>query len=131
MERQGKSHRVLIVDDEPTIRLTLSHTLGAAGYDVATASSLESAREAMELGYFPVVITDLWLSGRRPMEGLEVLHHARKCCPKTGVIVMSVDVSEEFREKVRLLGASHCYEKPFDIHEILGSVRNITDKVVQ
>jgi len=65
MERRGKIHRVLIVDHEPTIRLTLAHYLGAAGYDVATASCLGSARDALDLGYFPVVITDLRLGSVR------------------------------------------------------------------
>ena len=131
MDLQGKNNRVLIVDDEPAICLTLAYSLGAAGYDVATASSLGSARDALDRGYFPVVITDLCLSGRGPMEGLEVLRHARKGDSKTGVIVMSADVSEELREQVRLLGASHCYEKPYDIDEMLGSVREITDEVSQ
>lgn len=130
MDQRGKRHRILIVDDEPTICLTLAHSLGAAGYDVTTAQSLGTAREALDLGYFPVVITDLRLSGKGPMEGLEVLRHALQCCPGTGVIVMSVDLSEELREKVRVLGASHCHAKPFDHRDMLGSVREITNEVV-
>ena len=131
MNHQGKRHRVLIVDDEPTICLTLAHSLRAAGYDVATAHSLGSAREALDLGYFPVVITDLWLSSKGAMDGLEVLRHAIQCCPGTGVIIMSSDVSSELRKKALLLGASTCYEKPYDIGEMLGSVRKITDAVVR
>lgn len=129
MDQRGNSHKVLIVDDEPTIRLTLAHSLGSAGYDVATAGSLGSAREALDLGHFPVVITDLCLSGKDPREGLEVLRHARQCCPKVGMIVLSGELSGDMREQVRLLGASHCYAKPCDIDELLGSVRKITDAV--
>jgi len=128
MERQGKNHRILIVDDEATIRLMLAYSLGAAGYDVVAAGSLGSAREALDLGYFSVVITDLCLSGRGPGDGMEVVRHAKECCPKTGVIVMSADLSDELRVKVRLLGASHCYEKPCDIDEMLGNIREITDR---
>ena len=131
MDHAGKHPRVLIVDDEPSICLTLAYRLGDAGYDVATANSLTSARDALDLVYFPVVITDLCLSGKGSLEGLEVLRHARRRSPGTGVIVMSANVSEELREKVHLLGASRCIEKPYVIDELLDSVRGIAGEVVQ
>jgi PleD family two-component response regulator len=43
-----EARKVLIVDDEPTIQLTLSYALRAVGYEVVTASRLESAEAALE-----------------------------------------------------------------------------------
>src|SRR5574341_469328 len=70
--------KVLIVDDEPTIQLTLSYALRSAGFEVVTASRLETAEEALERYSFDVVIADIRMSGILGVDGLELLSYIKR-----------------------------------------------------
>src|ERR1035438_10748195 len=65
-----KPRRVLVVDDEPGIRQSLSGVLEDEGYAVETAASGEACLEALPGGGFELVLLDIWLPG---MDGMEVL----------------------------------------------------------
>src|ERR1039457_1315319 len=65
-----KPRRVLVVDDEPGIRQSLSGVLEDEGYAVETAESGEVCLEALPGGNFELVLLDIWLPG---MDGMEVL----------------------------------------------------------
>jgi DNA-binding NtrC family response regulator len=63
MTVKAEPKRLLIVDDEPAILLTLSYALRSEGIDVITASRLEPAEEALSRYTFDVVIVDIRMSG--------------------------------------------------------------------
>ena len=65
-----KPRRVLVVDDEPGIRQSLSGVLEDEGYAVETAATGEACLEALPAGGFDLVLLDIWLPG---MDGMEVL----------------------------------------------------------
>ena len=65
-----KARRVLVVDDEPGIRQSLSGVLEDEGYAVETAESGEACLAALPGGSFELVLLDIWLPG---MDGMEVL----------------------------------------------------------
>ena len=111
--------KVLIVDDEPTIQLTLSYALRSAGFEVVTASRLETAEEALERYSFDVVIADIRMSGILGVDGLELLSYIKRRWPATEVIIMTAYGSEEVRKDAYARGASYYYDKPIDITDLV------------
>src|SRR3972149_533785 len=82
--------RILVVDDEKSMRDLLSITLEKEGYDVLTAAGGEPAIEALHRESVDAVITDL----RMPkVDGLQVLRVAKEISPDTAVIVITAGAS--------------------------------------
>ncbi len=125
MVMPGETKRLLIVDDEPTILLTLSYALRSDGVEVMTASRLEPAEEALSRYNFEVVIVDIRMSGILGIEGLELLSYIKRYWPKTEVIVMTAHGSEEVKSEAYDRGASYYYEKPVDIRDLAARVRGL------
>ncbi len=117
--------RILIVDDEPTILLTLSYALRSNSVEVITASRLEPAEEALSRYSFDLVIVDIRMSGILGIEGLELLSYIKRFWPKTEVIVMTAHGSSEIKEEAYGRGANYYYEKPVDIMELADRVRSM------
>lgn len=67
--------RVLVVDDDPTSRLTLQTVLSASGYNVDAAASAAEAVGKLDEGEYELVLSDLAMES--PQAGLKVLAHAR------------------------------------------------------
>jgi DNA-binding NtrC family response regulator len=120
-----EARKVLIVDDEPTIQLTLSYALRAVGYEVVTASRLESAEAALERYSFDVVIADIRMSGILGVEGLELLSYIKRRWPNTRVIIMTAYGSEEVRQDAYARGASYYYDKPVDITDLINRLKDL------
>ncbi len=117
--------KVLIVDDEQTILLTLSHLLSAKETVVVTCSSMEQAEEALSKYVFDLVIADIRLSGMYGIEGLELLSYVKKISPVTEVIIMTAYGSEEIKDDAYRRGAYHYYEKPVDLGDLVSKVRSL------
>ncbi len=66
-----ETKKILIVDNEPAVLLSLSYSLRSMGVEVVTASRLESAEAALEKYFFDLVIADIRMSGVLGIEGLE------------------------------------------------------------
>lgn len=121
----GDVRRILIVDDEPTILLTLSYALRTPGIEVMTASRLEPAEEALNRYRFDVVIADIRMSGMLGAEGLELLTYIRRFWPQTKVIIMTAYGSDELRTDALNRGAVRYYSKPVDIIELTRELRTM------
>src|ERR1019366_2275892 len=67
--------RVLLVDDDPTSRLTLKTVLEAGGYSVDSAASAAEAVGKLDSGEYELVLSDLQMES--PQAGLQVIAHAR------------------------------------------------------
>jgi DNA-binding NtrC family response regulator len=122
MTTKTETKRILIVDDEPTILLTLSYTLRSKDVEVITASRLEPAEEALERYTFDLVIVDIRMSGILGIEGLELLSYIKRKWPQTEVIIMTAYGSEEVKEEAYQRGAGFYYTKPIDIDALLQRV---------
>ena len=111
--------RILIVDDEPSILATMAPLLRARGYEVATATSGQSALDAVERQPPHLVVLDL---GLPDIDGVEVCRRLRegRAIP---VLVLSARNAE--RDKVSALdaGADDYVTKPFGSEELLARVR--------
>jgi DNA-binding NtrC family response regulator len=122
MTTKTETKRILIVDDEPTILLTLSYTLRSKDVEVITASRLEPAEEALDRYTFDLVIVDIRMSGILGIEGLELLSYIKRKWPQTEVIIMTAYGSEEVKEEAYQRGARFYYTKPIDIAALLQRV---------
>src|SRR5689334_11365827 len=83
--------RVLLVDDDPTARLTLKTVLEAGGYAVDSAASAAEAFGKMEEQEYELILTDMQME--YPEAGLRVLQHARMMDyqPATALLTSSLD----------------------------------------
>jgi DNA-binding NtrC family response regulator len=114
--------KILIVDDEPTILMTLSHLLSTRDMTVITSSRIEEAEEALARYTFDLVIADIRLSGMYGIEGLELLSYIKKLHPETQVIIMTAYGSDTIKEDAYRRGAFHYYEKPIEIPHLISKV---------
>ena len=113
--------RVLIVDDEKSMRDLLTITLDKAGYDVTAADGGEAAIEAIRKDSFDTIITDL----RMPrVDGMQVLRAARDLSPETAVIVVTAVASTETAVEAMKLGAYDYITKPFKLDEVDLIIKN-------
>ena len=117
--------RVLIVDDEKSMRDLLSITLEKEGYDVETAAGGELAIEVLHRETVDAVITDL----RMPkVDGLQVLRAAKEISPDIAVIVITAVASTETAVEAMKLGAYDYITKPFKLDEVNLIVRNALER---
>ncbi|OGW27172.1 MAG: histidine kinase [Nitrospirae bacterium GWC2_42_7] len=114
--------KILIVDDEQTILIALSHLLSNKDTTVITSNRIEEAEEALSRYTFDLVIADIRMSGMYGIEGLELLSYIKKVRPETEVIIMTAYGSEEIKEDAYKRGAFYYYEKPIDITHLISKV---------
>ncbi|HXX56870.1 MAG TPA: response regulator [Thermodesulfovibrionales bacterium] len=117
--------KILIVDDEASILLSLSHLLSSDEVVVITCSRLEEAEEAISRYAFDLVIADIRLSGVYGVEGLELLSYIMRTSPGTAVITMTAYGSDHIRDAAYRRGAYYYYEKPIDMDDILETVGSL------
>jgi len=117
--------RILIVDDEPTILLSLSYCLKTEGVEVITSSKIEAAEEALSRYFFDLVIADIRMSGMYGIEGLELLSYVKKISPNTEVIIMTAYGSDDIKKEAKDRGAYYYYDKPVNIEHLLGKVKEL------
>jgi two-component system response regulator HydG len=107
---------ILIVDDEPLMRLSMVDALEAVGHDVVAAASGTEGIELVRKRAFDLVITDLRLPGA---DGLAVLKAAKEKHSQTEVVVITAHGSVETAVGAMKLGAFDYITKPFQMDELL------------
>ncbi|HKZ57116.1 MAG TPA: response regulator [Thermodesulfovibrionales bacterium] len=120
-----KNIRVLIVDDEEYIRLSLSELLSYIGFEVATAANGEDALKKLAENRFDMAFMDIKIPG---MNGVELLGRVRKAYPDVSVIMMTGYATVENAVEAVKLGAYDFLRKPYDIEEIKVSVNRLLEK---
>ena len=83
LERQSS---VLIIDDDPSLRTTLTHVLGSAGYQVRSVDGVFAALSEIRENVPDILLSDLNMPG---LSGFELLSIVRQCFPDILVIAMS------------------------------------------
>src|SRR5277367_4808611 len=112
--------RVLLVDDDPTSRLTLKTVLEAGGYSVDSAASAAEAVGKLDVGEYELVLSDLQMES--PEAGLKVIAHARMMDYKPATAIVTTYQNEE--KGIKLV-KSRMLIKPEDIPGLLGKVANM------
>ncbi len=106
----GAAMRVLLVEDEPTIAVTLRDDLVDAGHEVEHVADGMEAVERLATKAYDCVITDVRLPGK---DGLEVLRAAKRARPDTEVLMMTGYATVEQAVEAMRLGADDYIQKPF------------------
>ena len=113
--------KILIVDDERSMRDVLGIMLKRAGYDVTVVSDGDEAIARVEKELFDLVITDLKMP---TTSGLDVLRAVKETSPDSVVLIITAFASAESAVEAMKLGAYDYLPKPFQIDEVQLKVRN-------
>jgi DNA-binding NtrC family response regulator len=113
--------RILVVDDEQSMREMLAIMLRKEGYEIVTADGRGQAAAVLGNETVDMVITDVKL---RDGDGIEILRHVKAVSPETIVIVMTAFGTTEIAVAARKLGAEAYVLKPFDVDELRIVVRD-------
>jgi len=123
----SETFRVLIVDDEQSMREWMRILFQRDGFEVLVAGDGLAAREVMAREYVDVLLSDI----RMPrMDGLELLKAAADIAPDTIVCMMTAHFSRDSEEwrRARESGAAALFEKPFrDVNLVTLQVRQLID----
>ena len=117
--------KILVVDDEQSLRDVLSIMLKRAGYAVTSAMDGEEAIELLNKEIFDLVITDL----RMPkIDGMEVLKAVKSASPETVVLIITAFASADSAVEAMKQGAYDYLTKPFQVDEVQLIIRNALEK---
>jgi two-component system nitrogen regulation response regulator NtrX len=108
--------RILIVDDEESIRKSLVGALDDEGYEVFDAEDGKKALELAETVRPHLVLLDIWMP---QMDGMEVLRRLNRDFPEVAVIMISGHGNIETAVKAAKLGAYDFVEKPLSLEKII------------
>jgi two-component system response regulator HydG len=107
--------KILVVDDDPSLRQMLNAVLTDGGYEVKEADDGQSAVEAVEKQFYDLILIDVRMTG---MGGIEALKHIKKVSPGIPVIIMTAYASVETAREALKSGAFDYLTKPLDIDEL-------------
>jgi len=110
--------RVLVVDDEASIRDLLAKTLALAEYDVDVAPDGRSALERMRMYPYDLLIADLKMPG---MDGLTVIREAKRYKADLPVIIITGFSTESSAIEAVNLGVAGYLTKPFRVPQVLAA----------
>jgi excisionase family DNA binding protein len=108
--------RILVVDDEASIRDLLAKTLALADYDVDVASDGRSALERLRLYPYDLLIADLKMPG---IDGLSVIREAKRLKESLPVIIITGYSTEASAIEAVNLGVAGYLTKPFRVPQVL------------
>jgi two-component system, OmpR family, KDP operon response regulator KdpE len=112
--------RILVVDDEVSIRCALRATLRAMGFDVGEASTGEAAIGMVRNTRYDVVLLDINMPG---MGGVQACREIRRLLPGLGILIVSVRDSEDDKVEALDAGADDYVTKPFHVRELAARIR--------
>ena len=116
--RSSDRPRVLVVDDEASIRELLSKTLALAEYEVDTAPDGRAAIERLRLGHYDLLIADLKMPG---LDGLSLIREAKRLKTDLPVIIITGFSTESSAIEAVNLGVAGYLTKPFRVPQVLAA----------
>jgi DNA-binding NtrC family response regulator len=111
--------KILVIDDEPIVRISCKRSLSNEGYEVKLAAGGREGIELLEKEPFDLVLLDLKMPD---MDGIEVLQKIKDTWPQTKVIIITGYSTVETAVKTLRLGALNYLEKPFTPDILLKTV---------
>ena len=115
---RGEGRRVLVVDDEESIRELLSKTLAIERYEVDTAVDAAGALDRMRASDYDLLIADLKMPG---MDGLTLIRKAKSLNADLRIIIITGYSSESSAIEAVNLGVNGYLTKPFPIPDVLAA----------
>lgn len=118
--------RILVTDDEPGIRQSLSMYLRRLGYDVTEAETADEAVNLINEHVFDLVLSDIALPGTN--NGIDLLTHVKAKSPDVDVIMMTGHLDLDFAIDALKRGASDYFKKPFLFDELKHAVERAIER---
>src|SRR5712691_3180884 len=112
--------KLLIVEDDPSVRTTMVTCLELEGYAVDAVASTREAIDRLQSHSYPIVISDIYLDERT---GIDVLHQARQQNPDCAVILMTGRGSMETVMAATQGGAFEYLAKPFEMAQMVDTIK--------
>jgi DNA-binding response OmpR family regulator len=118
--------RVLVVDDEPNIVMSLRFLMEREGFEVEVAPTGEAALEALQRAPADLVLLDVMMP---KLDGFEVCQRIRTnpAWAKTKIVMLTARGREIERDKGLALGADAYVTKPFSTRELVARVKQMLD----
>lgn len=118
------TNKILVVDDEPNIVLSLEFLMKQAGFQVRTASDGEAALMAIAAETPDLVLLDVMMPRKNGYEVCQAIR-ANPDCKGVRIIMLTAKGREVEREKGLALGADDYITKPFATQEVVERVREL------
>ncbi|GKU80130.1 response regulator transcription factor [Paenibacillus sp. L3-i20] len=122
------SHKVLVIEDEPTLARLLSYNLTQEGYETTVIDHGGEGLQTALQGTFDLIILDIMLPG---LNGFEVLNRLRQNRVRTPVIILTARNAEEEVVQGLKHGADDYITKPFGVAELLARVSAVLRRTQQ
>lgn len=113
--------KILIVDDEVTVRRIIESSLMKCGYDVISCDSATAMRKQFDSHEFQVIVLDILLPDG---DGIEIIHEIHQASPHLPIIMITAQSSIEVAVDAMKAGAYDFCTKPIDINRLHVSVKN-------
>jgi two-component system response regulator FlrC len=124
----SNAEKLLVVDDDSSMRMALYESLSSCGYDVETADNGADALVKFKGGHFAGVVTDM----RMPkMSGMDVLRGVKRISPQTPVILITAYGTVNTAVEAMKEGASEFIMKPFSLDDLEFAVKNVLAANIQ
>jgi two-component system KDP operon response regulator KdpE len=117
-KQEGK---LLVVDDDPSVRRTLHTTLYSLGFDIGEASTGEEAIALCRIVRYEAVLLDINMPGK---DGIETCRELRRLLPRIAIIMLSVNDDHERKIEALEAGADDYVTKPFHMRELTARIRS-------
>jgi DNA-binding NtrC family response regulator len=122
----AKKISILIVDDEESVRDSLTNWFVEDGFRVESAENAKKALTILESDQFDIILADIKMPG---MDGLEMLRRIKAIKPDSIVIVMTAFATVDTAVKALKDGAYDYVTKPFDPDDLTHLIRNATKQI--
>jgi DNA-binding response OmpR family regulator len=122
MVHSGKTHTVLIVDDEERLRKALERSLLQEGYQTRVAASGDEALALVQAEPVDLLITDLVMPG---MDGMALVRAIRAFNTEMKVVILTAYGSVESQADAEELGVAYYLTKPFDLFHLKSRVKRL------
>jgi CheY-like chemotaxis protein len=119
------SRRILVVDDDADMRLTLKLSLELAGYTVDVAANGREALEAQRRQPAEVLITDIFMPDADGFEAIDAFRHQ---FPQTKIVVVSGGAQftkRDYLPDAELIGVDATLQKPFEVDTLLALLQRM------
>jgi DNA-binding NtrC family response regulator len=120
--------KILIADDEELIGWSLRRYFEADGYHVDMVHNGKDALHRVKNNDYDIVVTDLFMPD---FSGMEVLSKMKEIGIMTPVIVTSAYFSEKIMSEIINVGAFRCINKPFQMEDVLGAIKEAEEFDIQ
>ncbi|GEM_PF-92074 len=117
--------KILIVDDDKSIHVTIAGILKKEGYNVDVMENGYKALEAVKKSSYDIALVDIRMPG---INGVETFKKLKNISPETTVIMMTAYALEDLKKEALNEGAYNVIDKPFDMKDLIESLEDIDSR---